>query len=56
MEVLEHDFDTHVQEVDITPKDLELFEEAFFTGTAAEITPIKSIMSQDNFDQIFYKS
>ena len=40
---LAEDLQYEIIEKDIFPKELDFFEGAFFTGTAAEITPIESI-------------
>lgn len=33
----------HVREININPKDIQEYDEAFYAGTAAEVTPIASI-------------
>ena len=43
LKLAKEDLNYKVQEKEIFPKDLDLFEGAFFTGTAAEITPIEKI-------------
>jgi branched-chain amino acid aminotransferase len=40
-------------EKSISPKELSDFEGAFFTGTAAEVTPISKIVTENNEEIIF---
>ncbi len=43
LRLAKEDLNYKVREKEIFPEDLDLFEGAFFTGTAAEITPIEKI-------------
>ena len=45
LRLAKEDLNYKVREKEIFPEDLDLFEGAFFTGTAAEITPIEKIQS-----------
>lgn len=46
IELFARELGIEVSERKISPDDLSEFEEAFFTGTAAEVTPIGSITDE----------